>query len=250
MAADRARAARRLGRRAAAAPCPRARAGRSERPRCSRRCRPAGAATRSASTPRAAVRARAPTRCAGCCAASTRRASGASSSSCPPDSRGRRGGRASRASAEAWDEALAALPPDWSDLYAEVELTSTDHLERAALLLSPINPARYGDSPALRFRVARTFGYGASPAMVRRCLERMDAEGIRAQVRILRCSPTPTPSRRRGRSGTWTARRSSGRAGLLAPARAGPHGRRPPTARRSARWRRCSATASPTSSTA
>jgi hypothetical protein len=87
---------------------------------------------------------------------------------------------------DAWDEALAALPPDWSDLYAEVELTSSDHLERAALLLSPVNPARYGGKPALRFRVARTFGYGASPPMVRRCLERMDAEEIKAQVRILR----------------------------------------------------------------
>src|SRR5436853_3958236 len=42
-----------------------------------------------------------------------------------------------------WDAELAVLPPDWSDLYAEIELTSSDHLERAALLLSPLNPARY-----------------------------------------------------------------------------------------------------------
>jgi hypothetical protein len=88
--------------------------------------------------------------------------------------------------AEAWDEALATLPPDWSDLYAELELTSTDHLERAALLFSPLNPARYGGKPALRFRVAKRFGYGASPDMVRRCLQRMDEEGIKGQVRILR----------------------------------------------------------------
>jgi hypothetical protein len=87
---------------------------------------------------------------------------------------------------EAWDVALATLPPDWSDLYAEIELTSTDHLERAALLLSPVNPARYGGRPALRFRVARRFGYGASPGMVRRCLERMDAEGIKGQLRLVR----------------------------------------------------------------
>jgi hypothetical protein len=88
--------------------------------------------------------------------------------------------------AEAWDQALAALPPDWSDLYAELELTSTDHLERAALLLSPLNPARYGGKPSFRFRVARRFGYGATPEMVRRCLERLDAEGIKGQPRILR----------------------------------------------------------------
>jgi hypothetical protein len=88
--------------------------------------------------------------------------------------------------AEAWDEALAALPPDWSDIYAEVELTSSDHLERAALLLSPVNPARYGGKPALRFRAARRFGYGASPGMVRRSLERMDEEGIDGLLRVLR----------------------------------------------------------------
>jgi hypothetical protein len=88
--------------------------------------------------------------------------------------------------AEAWDAAVATLPPDWSDLYAELELTSTDHLERAALLVAPLNPARYGGKPAFRFRVARRFGYGASPGMVRRCLERMDEEGLHGQLRILR----------------------------------------------------------------
>jgi hypothetical protein len=84
-----------------------------------------------------------------------------------------------------WDELVAGLPPDWSDVYAEIELTSTDHLERAALLLAPVNPARFGEKPAFRFRVARRFGYGAAPEMTRRCLERLDQEGIRGQVRIL-----------------------------------------------------------------
>jgi hypothetical protein len=88
--------------------------------------------------------------------------------------------------AGSWDAALAALPPDWSDLYAEVELVSTDWLERAALLLAPVNPARYGGKPAFRFRVARLFGYGASAQMARRCLERLDEGGIRGEVRILR----------------------------------------------------------------
>jgi hypothetical protein len=84
-----------------------------------------------------------------------------------------------------WDELAAGLPPDWSDLYAEVELTSTDYLERAALLLAPVNPARYGETPGFRFRVARRFGYGASTEMTRRCFERLDEDGVRGQVRIL-----------------------------------------------------------------
>jgi hypothetical protein len=85
-----------------------------------------------------------------------------------------------------WDAAIASLPPDWSDLYAEIELVSTDWLERAALLLAPANPSRYGGKPALRFRVARRFGYGASAEMTRRCLERLDEAGIRGALRILR----------------------------------------------------------------
>jgi hypothetical protein len=88
--------------------------------------------------------------------------------------------------AEAWRVALARLPPDWSDLYAELQLTSSDHLERAALLVSPLNPARYGGTTALRFRVARRFGYGASADMLARCLERVDAEEITGELRILR----------------------------------------------------------------
>jgi hypothetical protein len=94
---------------------------------------------------------------------------------------------------DAWDAALATLPPDWSDVYAEVELTSTDLLERAALLLSPLNPARFGGKPVLRFRAARRFGYGASPGMVRRALERMDGEGIQGQLRILRVLSDTNP---------------------------------------------------------
>jgi hypothetical protein len=87
--------------------------------------------------------------------------------------------------AAAWDGALTALPADWSDLYAEVELASSDYLDRAALLLAPANPARYGGKPGFRFRAARRFGYGASAEMARRCLERLDEDGIRGRVRVL-----------------------------------------------------------------
>jgi hypothetical protein len=85
-----------------------------------------------------------------------------------------------------WERALATLPPDWSDLYAEAHLDSTDYLERGALMLAPVNPARYGGATRLRFRCARTFGYGASPEMAGRCLERCDEEGITGRVAILR----------------------------------------------------------------
>ena len=87
--------------------------------------------------------------------------------------------------AASWDALLAALPGDWSDLYCELELNSTDQLERAALLLAPVNPARYGGTVALRFRVGQR-GYGASPLMAHRCLERLDEERIPGRIEILR----------------------------------------------------------------
>ena len=85
----------------------------------------------------------------------------------------------------AWDDEIAALPADWSDLYAEVELDSSDYLDRAALLLAPLNPSRYGEQAGFRFRAARQFGYGASGQMAQRCLTRLDEEGIRGSISVL-----------------------------------------------------------------
>ena len=98
----------------------------------------------------------------------------------------------------AWEREVAALPDDWSDLYLEVELFSSDYLERAALLLAPLNPARYGGKPGFRGRVARRFGYGASTEMTQRCFERLDEEGIRGTVRVLRVLSDTRPVQTQG----------------------------------------------------
>jgi hypothetical protein len=90
-----------------------------------------------------------------------------------------------RSFAAQWDAAVAGLPEDWSDVYAEAELASSDYLERGALLLAPLNPARVADKSAYRFRIARRFGYGTSPEMTRRCFERLDGENIRGELRVL-----------------------------------------------------------------
>jgi hypothetical protein len=93
----------------------------------------------------------------------------------------------SRASLAAeWDAALALLPSDWSDLLCELELTSTDHIERAALLLAPVNPIQGTGRPGFRFRCASSFGYGVSAGMARRCLARLDEERIPGEVRVVR----------------------------------------------------------------
>jgi hypothetical protein len=87
--------------------------------------------------------------------------------------------------AAAWDAEVAKLPDDWSDMYAEIVVRSSDHLERAALLVAPMNPTRPGKTLELRFRVARRFGYGIAPEMARRCLERLDEEGITGELHVL-----------------------------------------------------------------
>jgi hypothetical protein len=88
--------------------------------------------------------------------------------------------------AESWERALAGLPSDWSDLLCELELLSTDYIERAAVLCIQMNPRRDGNRPALQFRAARQAGYGVAPEMARRCFERCDGESIRGSVSVLR----------------------------------------------------------------
>lgn len=95
--------------------------------------------------------------------------------------------------AASWDAELAKLPGDWSDLYAEVDLLSSDYFERASVLCTPLNPRREGTRVAFRFRSARQFGYGASPEMVRRCFERCDAESLRGSVTVLRALSDTRP---------------------------------------------------------
>jgi hypothetical protein len=99
-----------------------------------------------------------------------------------------------KALAKSWDELLARLPADWSDLYLELELASSDEIDRTALLLAPTNPFLHeGIRPAFRFRAARRFGYGVAPSMARRALERLDEASIAGQLRVLRVQSETNP---------------------------------------------------------
>ena len=89
--------------------------------------------------------------------------------------------------AGSWDGALARFPADWSDAELEVELLSGADVERAALLLAPVNPFLHdGAPPAFRFRSARRFGYGAAVPMVHRCLARLDEAGVVGRLHVRR----------------------------------------------------------------
>jgi hypothetical protein len=85
-----------------------------------------------------------------------------------------------------WEAALATLPSDWTDALCLLEIDSSALLPRAALLCGPLNPSRAPDGVAFTFRAASRAGYGASPGMVRTCLNRLDAEDIGGRVSVLR----------------------------------------------------------------
>jgi hypothetical protein len=88
--------------------------------------------------------------------------------------------------AESWDVALSPLPDDWTDLLCELEIDSSDYLDRTALLCAPLNPTRVVSRLAFTFRCSGRSGYGVSPAMARRCFERLDHDGIGCSTRVLR----------------------------------------------------------------
>ena len=106
---------------------------------------------------------------------------------------------------EGWDAALAGLPSDWSDLYAEIEFTSSDYIEPAAVLCIQMNPRRDGTRAAFNFRAGRQAGYGVAPgngapllrALRREGDPRLDQRAARAQRHAPRRDAGPRLALRR-----------------------------------------------------
>ena len=86
-----------------------------------------------------------------------------------------------------WEAILDEEPDDWAHLALELRLDDSERLEEAALLACPLNPwhGPTWRSGLMRFRVARTTGYGASPELTGAMLTRLDGVGIGGELRIL-----------------------------------------------------------------
>jgi hypothetical protein len=93
--------------------------------------------------------------------------------------------RAPGPAAAQWDGLLSSLPPDWSHLLAQIDLDSSDYVERAALLMSQANPRLAEGRWSFYFRCARRYGYGVAPEMARRCFARLDEEGITGRISVV-----------------------------------------------------------------
>ncbi|MGI9117130.1 MAG: hypothetical protein ACR2JV_05805 [Gaiellales bacterium] len=87
-----------------------------------------------------------------------------------------------------WDAILADESADWENAFVELRVADNGDLEEAALILCSLNPW-HGESWRsgwLRFRVARTFGYGADDEHARAMLAKVDARGIGGELELLR----------------------------------------------------------------
>lgn len=90
--------------------------------------------------------------------------------------------------AHQWDAIVADESADWENAFVELRVTKNDDLEEAALVLCSTNPW-HGESWRsgwLRFRVARTFGYGADAVHTRAMLAKLDGFGIGGELELLR----------------------------------------------------------------
>src|SRR3954469_6060614 len=89
--------------------------------------------------------------------------------------------------ADQWNQILEEESEDWSHLALELRLADTERTEEVVVTLAPLNPWRRDDdyrSGVLRFRVARTTGYGAAPALVAVRLGRL--AGTEGELQVLR----------------------------------------------------------------
>ncbi len=87
-----------------------------------------------------------------------------------------------------WDALLADEPADWENLFIELRIADNNRMEEAGLAICALNPW-HGESWRsgwFRFRVARTFGYGADDAVTCNMLAKLDHRGIAGELVLLR----------------------------------------------------------------
>jgi hypothetical protein len=76
-----------------------------------------------------------------------------------------------------------ALPPDWTQLEADLRIDDEDRYIDAATLLSQINAMPYSKHDwHFRLRSAREFGHAAAPESLHGTLALLDDEGITGEL--------------------------------------------------------------------
>ena len=87
--------------------------------------------------------------------------------------------------AAAWDDLLEGLSENWSDLLVQVDLGAEEPYPPVALIVSALNPERCDERAGFRFRVGRSYGYGAAASTVRHCLEQLGEHQVEGRLRLI-----------------------------------------------------------------
>jgi hypothetical protein len=87
--------------------------------------------------------------------------------------------------AEDFEAVLDSLPPDWTQLEADLRIDDEDRYIEAATLLSQVNAMPYSKHDwHWRLRSAREFGHAAAPETVRGTLALLDDQGISGELAV------------------------------------------------------------------
>ena len=85
--------------------------------------------------------------------------------------------------ADEFQALLDALPPDWSQLEADLRIDDEDRYIEAATILVQVNAQGYGKHDwHWRILVANKFGHAAAAQTVKGTLELLDGEGIQGEM--------------------------------------------------------------------
>ena len=85
--------------------------------------------------------------------------------------------------APTWDEILAALPEDWTDLELDLRIEDESRYVDAATYLVTCNAQPYSHHDwHWRLLVAHRFGHAAAPEVVHATLKLLDDAGIRGEL--------------------------------------------------------------------
>jgi len=84
-----------------------------------------------------------------------------------------------------FEETLADLAPDWSDLSFELVLPDETRLDEARLLMAPTQLERVpGTRSQFNFRVSHKQGYGCFTGLAQACLAKLDARLIPGRLTL------------------------------------------------------------------
>ena len=88
-----------------------------------------------------------------------------------------------------FDQVLATLPSDWTDLEVDLRIDDESAYVDSAVALSQVNAQVYSRVYSRadwhwRLLVAHSFGHGAAPQTVRGVLAKLDADGVSGEMRV------------------------------------------------------------------